>query len=149
MIKRGINNLLAGIMWLVVIALGFWFILVGRNSLLSMLAKFYAGEDIARSMEVRFFEKIYLVIMGLIFAIGMLAVFEYFRFGVGKPDFYNRITLVIGIELILIFLADLGLFWAQSFSSSDPFRWIILFGEFLLGLGLLLLTIRSHKLRKI
>jgi hypothetical protein len=149
MIKKAAKYLFGNFMWLVAIGLGFWFFLVSRNSFLGILANLYVKGNLARSMEVRFLEKVFVVVVGLIFAIGMLAVFEFFRFGAEKPDFLDRITLVVGIELILVFLADFTWFWAQSFRTNYQLRWVILIGEFVLGIGLLIFSIRSHRLRKI
>jgi hypothetical protein len=147
MLKKGVMYLLANVMWLVTIGLGLWFFLLSKNSFLGVLANLYVRGNSARSYEVRFFEKAYIVIIGLIFTIAMLAVFEFFRFGAEKPDFLDRISLVIGIELVLIFVADFTWLWAQHFQSKDYLRWSLLIGELIIGSGMLAYSIRTHRLR--
>lgn len=139
--------LLVYIMWFIAIGVGLWFFYISRNSFLGVMSNLFVRGNLARSMEVRFFEKVFVMIIGLVYAISMLGVFEFFRFGAEKPDFIDRIALVIGIELVLVFLADITWLWAQNFKSNFPFRWPILIGELLLGIGLLIFSIRSHRLR--
>jgi hypothetical protein len=134
-------------MWMVAIGLGLWFFLISRNSFLGVMSRLYVKGELVRSMDVRFYDKVFMVVIGLVYAISMLVVYEFLRFGAEKPDFFDRITLVVGIELSLIFIADITWFWAQHFQTSYPFRWLILIGEFILGIGLLLFSIRSHKLK--
>jgi hypothetical protein len=147
MIKKGFLHLLVYIMWLIAIGVGLWFFYISRNSFLGVMSNLYVRGSLARSMEVRFFEKVFVLFIGVVYAIAMLGVFEFFSFGAESPDFLDRIALVFGIELALVFLADITWFWAQNFKSHFSFRWPILIGELLLGIGLLIFSIRSHRLR--
>ena len=134
-------------MWFIAIGVGLWFFYISRNSFLGVMSNLFVRGDLARSMEVRFFEKVFVLVIGLIYAISMLGVYEFYRFGAEKSDLFYRVALVFGVELVLVFLADITWFWAQNFKSNFTFRWPILLGELLLGIGLLIFSIRSHRLR--
>lgn len=126
-------------LWIVVLLTAILFGLLSQNTFQMLAALFYIDEKFMREMLVRFLDRTYFVILGLIWLILMIVVEEYFRNSVKKGIYvlFYRFALVFGIELILIFVFDFTL-WALQGWNLSGFRIILLTIELLLGAGFLL-----------
>lgn len=125
------------LLWAVVIALGFWLLLVSRETFL-FGASFYVGDDIVRGWQVRFFDKAFFIIAGLFIIILVTTTEGYFRGGVEKGNLLRRFAEVAGIEVLIIFACDLLLALMQGAAASGWVRWLIIAAELLLGVVLFL-----------
>jgi len=136
--KKGLGYVIAYLMWAVTMALGVWFILIGRESFLGALA-LYAGDSLPRIWQARFLDKAYMIAAGLLWLVLLIVTEEYFKRGVPQRDLTRRIANVIGPELLLIFVADAGLLLLQGIGGADWLRWLILGSELVIGMALVLL----------
>ena len=73
-----------------------------------------------------------LLFIVLIWLILMLLVEEFYRRGIKKNKLLQRFSGITGIEMILIFISDLGILFVQDW-AANPLRYLILVGEFILG----------------
>lgn len=136
----------AFLMWVVVLALGLWFILVGREGFLGALSVFYVGDSLPRAWRVRFLDKVFWIVLGLLWMVLMVVGEEYLRRGVVQRNLLKRFAKIAGPEILLIFVVDLFLFWLQGFGGLSWLRWLILGGELLIGVGLVLFVRISRTL---
>jgi hypothetical protein len=130
------SYILAYLMWAVVLALGIWFLVISRSGLLGAFATFYVGDPVSRAWRGRLYDKAYIIAVGLLWIVLMVVTDAYFREGVQRRELLKRFARVTGLEILLIFAADLFLFWLQG-GGGTWLRWLILGGEMVAGLLLL------------
>jgi hypothetical protein len=99
--------------------------------------------------EARFYDQAFTIGIGLLWLIFMIVTEAYFREGAKRADLPRRVGRVIGPELLLIFLADLTLFWVQQGNVAGWLRWVILSSELALGFYSLLSDGCTHPARTI
>jgi len=133
--RRWVDFIPAYLGWVVVMALGVWFMLISRNSFLGVLSAVYIRDSIQRAWQVRFLDKVYFVAVGLVWTVVTVITEAHFRKGAGRPDLGQRMAKVVGIELLLIFGADVILLILQSFNANVWQRWLILISELALGIA--------------
>jgi hypothetical protein len=141
MVKKGLGYFIAYLMWVVTMALGLWFALISRNGFLDLLAR-AVQRSVMYPWQTSFYDKVYSLALGLLWLAFMIVVERYFRRGVEQGDLIRRVAQVVGPELLLIFVADLGLLVLGGVGSTSWLRWVILGGEVVGGV-LLLLYARS------
>ena len=133
----GLRYILAYLMWIVVMALGIWFIVISRNGLLGAFGTYgalYVKSVVTRAWLARLYDKVYMILAGLLWLALTVVADAYFREGVRRRSLLRRFCRIAGIELLLIFLADLLLLWLQAWSATW-LRWLILGGELAIGVG--------------
>ena len=133
--RRWVDFIPAYLGWVVVMALGVWFMLISRNSFLGVLSAVYVKDSIERAWQVRFLDKVYFIAVGMLWTVVAVITEAHFRRGAGRPDLWQRIAKVIGIELLLIFGADVVLLILRGLNVSMWQRWLILIGELALGIA--------------
>ncbi|MCD6284316.1 MAG: hypothetical protein J7M39_00190 [Anaerolineae bacterium] len=133
--RRWVDYIPAYLGWAVVAALGVWLMLISRNSFLGVLSAVYVRDSIQRAWQVRFLDKVYFIAVGMLWTIVAVITEAYFRRGAGRPGLGQRIAKVVGIELLLIFGADLLLLILQGFNVGMWQRWLIVLGELALGIA--------------
>jgi hypothetical protein len=137
--------IVAYMFWIIVLLIAFLFALISQSALELAAAKYYINDKFMHQMMIRFLDKTYLFILGLVWIILMVVVEEYFRTGVKKGVLIQRFALVFGIEMILIFVFDFSLWGLQNWVLSTD-RIFLLVSELLLGAGLL--VYRSYTKKK-
>ncbi len=133
----GLRYILAYLMWVVVMALGIWFIIISRNALLGAFGIYgalYVESAVTRAWLARLYDKVYMILAGLLWLALTVVAEAYFREGVRRHQLLRRFCRIAGIELLLIFVADLLLLWLQAWSTTW-LRWLILGGELIIGIG--------------
>lgn len=135
-----LGYILAYIMWIIVMALGVWFILVSREGLTTALAIYVSGgSSLQRFFEARFLDKVYIVAVGLLWLALVVVAEDRLRKGVRQHKLLRRFAGIAGLELLLIFVADALLLWVQG-GRTGWARWLIMGSELLVGVGLLLFS---------
>lgn len=137
MVKKGLGYFIAYLMWVVVMVLGLWLFLISRNGFHGILAV-YARGSVTRGWQTSFYDKMYSITIGLLWLALMIVTERYFRRGVQQGDLIRRVAKVVGPELLLVFVADLGLLVMQGVGSASWLRWVVLGGEVVGGVSLLL-----------
>lgn len=84
----------------------------------------------------RLADKIFSVVVGFGWLILMIATESYFRDGTDEGDVLFRFAKIAGVELLLIFIADLILLLLQGLGGQDLRRWLALVAELIGGIGL-------------
>ena len=135
--KKGLGYVIAYLAWAVTMVLGVWFILISREGVLGALA-LYAGDSPPRIWQARFLDKAYMIAVGLLWLVLLIVTEEYFKRGVPQRDLMRRIAIVVGPELLLIFVADAGLLLLQGIGGAGWLRWLILGSELVIGIALVL-----------
>lgn len=136
----------AYLMWVIVLALGIWFLLVSRTGFLGALAAYHNTETVSGVWQVRLLDIVYSVTVGLIWLVLMTVTERYFRKGVRQGVLLTRFATIVGPEILLILAADLFLLWLQG-GSRVWLRWLILGSELVIGVGLVLFA-RHSRTRK-
>lgn len=131
--------------WVISLLLWVWFMFLARDAITSNLALYYYQDKFQRGKEIQFISQAWMFSTGIIWLIIMVVVENYLRVGVNKKDFIKRIGKVIAPEVLLIFLADLGLAFAQGLGQLPILRWLILLLELGAGIGLTWLAIKGWK----
>jgi hypothetical protein len=134
--RKILGYFIAYVFWIIILLVAIIFILMSQNTLLTLAAMYYVDDKFMHEMLVRFFDKAYVFILGVIWLIVMVVVEEAFRTGVRKGVLIQRFTLVFGIELILIFIFDFIMWGLQGWLLAFD-RILILTAELILGAGLL------------
>jgi H+/gluconate symporter-like permease len=123
--------------WIVVLALGVWFLLLSRDAFLNAASILYARDSLTRTWQVEAADKFYTLIVGLLCLVLITVSEFYFRNGVRRGNLWRRFARVVGFELLLIFVADLVLLATQGWGMGAWSRWLILGAELVLGVLLL------------
>jgi hypothetical protein len=133
--KQWLNYVLFYLFWTVLIALGFWFLLLSREAVTAALA-YYAGDDFVRLWRAGFYDKAFFLFMGLVVLVFIYATEGYLRVGIEKHDLLRRFFKTTGWVLLALFVIDLILLLLQQFTGGLWPRGVILVAE--LGLGVAL-----------
>jgi hypothetical protein len=142
-----LRYVLAYLMWGVVLALGIWFIVISRNGLLGAFGTFYVGGSMSRVWQSRFYDRVYIIAVGLLWLVLMVFAEAYFREGVPRRQLLKRFARVVGPEILLILAADLFLFWLQG-GVGHWLRWFILGSELVVGVLLVVFAWSSRSSRR-
>jgi hypothetical protein len=132
---RWLNYVLFYLLWTVLIALGFWFLILSRETFLTAAA-YYAGDSFTRGWQTRFFDKAFFLLVGLGVLVFIYATEGYLRAGIEKRDMLRRFFKTSGWVLLAIFVMDLILMVLQQFAGGAWLRWVVLVAELGLGAGL-------------
>lgn len=133
--KRWLTYVLFYLLWTVLIAMGFWFLIISREVALTALF-YYAGDDFVPRMQARFLDKAYFLSAGIAVLVFFYATEGYLRAGIEKHDMLRRFFKTAGWVLLVIFVTDFTLLALQQFTGGVWLRWMILAAE--LGLGVAL-----------
>ena len=147
--KRWLGYVVAYLVWIILLLLGLWFIVISRQGFVGALSVFYVKGSLPRAWEVRFYEKVYTLALGLLWLIFMIVTEEYFRAGVGRSHLLKRFARVAGPELLLISAADLFLLLLQGGAGGNVVRWLIPTGEVVAGAVLFHFGRSRHRLAKV
>jgi len=104
--KRIADHLGVFLAWAVNTALGFWVMVVARQALMSTLAVLYVGDSVRRAWVARFWGQAYYVVAGLAYLVFIFLIDGYLKDGTRVRDVLPRFALVAGVELLILFLAD-------------------------------------------
>ncbi len=129
--KRWYHYIPAYLFWILLAVLGGWLALVGRETMTTLLATYYVGDSITRSWRVRFYDKVYVLGVGLIWLVITTVTEESFRKSVARNELLRCFARFAWPELALLFVADLILFLLQG--GYGWLRWLIIAAEALLA----------------
>jgi hypothetical protein len=134
--------------WAVVVALGFWLLLVSRQVFLHGAAR-YVGDDIVRGWQARFYDKVFLVVAAA-FVLALFTLSEsYLRNGIARRNVLQRFAKITSIELLLLFVLDAVLVLLQGVSVNGWLRWFFVAAELVAGIVLLFVGRRRTTERKL
>ncbi len=119
--------------WIVVALLGIWFLLLSRNAVLGVFAALVGHETLTHLHQIRALERFYLIGMGLAWLAMVIAAEVYFQNGVQRGQLFERFARLLGVVVLLIFVADATLLIVQGLGAADWSRWLILGVELALG----------------
>lgn len=140
--KQWFSYVLFYLLWTVLIALGFWFLILSRETVTIALA-YYAGDDFVRLWRAGFYDKAFFLFMGLAVLVFIYATEGYLRVGIEKHDLLRRFFKTAGWALLALFVMDLILLLLQQFAGGMWLRGMILVAE--LGLGVALSWVGRRK----
>lgn len=120
------------LLWAVLVALGFWFLILSREAFLTAAA-YYVGDSFTRGWQVRFYDKIFFLFVGLLLLIFIYVTENYLREGIEKHNVLRRFMKVVGWVLLLIAATDIVLLVLQGFTGAGLLRWLVIVAE--VGLG--------------
>ncbi len=138
-----INYIIAYAMWMVFTLVGFVFLLISRQDILGILYN-NSHENYLRTMQAQLIDKVYLLVVGL--AIFVLSIFveEYFKKGVKKGILLIRVSKVMGLETLFLFVAHLMLVVLGLIGAVSGLQILLMAIEFLIGAGLFWIGIRPR-----
>jgi hypothetical protein len=142
------NHIAVFFAWAINSALAFWVMVVVRNALLVSLAVFYVGESNPRAWRARFWDRAFFVFAGLALLIFLFASDGYLKDGIPKGDVLRRFARLLGVQLLILFPADLLTTLLQE-SLLGRFAIIVVIVELLGGMGLLAYSIWKDPRRKV
>lgn len=142
--KTWLSHILVYLLWAVLIALGFWFLILSREVFLTGAA-YYAGDSWTRGWQTRFLDKAFFLLMGVAVLVFILLTENYLREGVEKHTVLRRFEKVAGWTVLVIAAADVVLLFLQQFAGVTWLRWLIIAAEVGIGVALSWLGRRAPK----
>jgi hypothetical protein len=127
--------------WAINSSLAVWVMMVVRNALLTALAVWYVGDSNPRAWRARFWDRAYFVFAGLGLLIFIFAIEGYLQDGRKTNDIFRRFARAVGIQLLVLFPADLLTSLLQQ-SLLGRYSVAVMVVELLLGVGLLVYAIK-------
>ncbi|MCU0520107.1 MAG: hypothetical protein MUF84_05380 [Anaerolineae bacterium] len=134
--KRIADQMMVFLAWAVTTTLGFWVMVVVRQAFMSSLAILYVEDSIRRGWTARFWGQAYYVVAGLVYLIFIFVVDGYLKDGQPKRDVFRRFCTVAGLELLILFVADIVTSLMQGVVLGQLSR-IIMPVEGILGVAML------------
>lgn len=123
--------------WAISLVLALWLLILVRNTFPSWISNgLFTNPALARQVAT-IFDRVIVLVGGCGWLAYLIIMEQYFRNGVTLGKLWQRIARVIGILLLLIFLADAGQVIKDQISLNIWFRWLLLVIELGLGLGLI------------
>ncbi len=144
--KTWFNQILVYVLWVILIALGFWFLIISREAFL-FAGTYYSGGSIVRGWQVRFWDKVFFLLIGLLVLVFIIATENYLREGIAKHDMLRRFAKVAGWTLIAIGGMDVILLFLQQLAGTAWLRWLIIVAEVVGGFVLIYLGRRTVSAR--
>lgn len=126
--KTWLSHILVYLLWIVLVALGFWFLILSREVFLSA-ATYYAGDSITRGWQTRFYDKVFFLVAGLLVLIFIYVTENYLREGIAKHAVLRRFAKTVGWVLLLIGVMDVALLVLQGVADGGWLRWMIIVAE--------------------
>lgn len=133
--------------WAMSSALGFWIMATWRAALLSSLAVLYVADSMQRAWRARFYGQAYTVIAGLLYLIFIFAIDGYLRDGLKHGDLFRRFVKTIGIEMLVLFPADLLTSLVETTLLQGPGTLVII-AELVLGALLTAYSVFENRKRQ-
>ena len=133
--KKTLQYAAAYALLLLILLLGMWLFLVGREVLTGLLRVYFVGESFNRSYQAGFFDRMLTLALGLGWLVLFVVAEELLRRGISKGGYLRIFARFIGVELLLAAVVDgiLLLF----LSDGAPVGWargLILAAELVFGL---------------
>ena len=145
--KEWFQYILAYVIWLFSLLLGFWFIIVSREGVITALTLYYAGDSIARNLQVGMMDKVYFLFVGFLWLILMIVSEEYFRKGIARKNLIHRVAIIIAPELLLIALSEISVVLELGLYQQSWLNWLRIIVE-LITSGLLFRLIIATQRKK-
>ncbi len=142
--KRWVDYIFAYLFWAISLALAVWFLILARNTFPNWIANSLIPNPVHARPVAVIIDRLIVLGGGFGWLAVLIIVEQYFRKGVAKGILWRRIARVIGILLVLIFLAD-GSQMIQGLGSLNIWLdWLLLIAELALGVGLLYLSVNRR-----
>mgnify|MGYP000521882533 CR=1 FL=1 len=128
--------LLAYLLWVILLALGFLFNTLAQNAFEAFLGMLTSQNNrflFVRQMIV--LDRVFAVLIWLVWLVMMIVSEESFRQGAKAGGLLKRFFRFAGPLLLGIFVADLYLLSVAGFSAAPWLRWVLLALELTLGAG--------------
>jgi len=142
--KKWFIHVLVFLLWALSNALSLWMLVAVRQGFLVSMTNLYVKEDIVRGWQARFFDKIFFIIAGLVWLIGIFLIESYFRGGIEKHDVWRRAARIFGVELFILCIFDLIIVLVGG-NVGGTLSILILIGEGILGGGLYAISVISKR----
>lgn len=140
--KLWLYYLAAFILWLVSMALSLAFLLMGRSSFPIIITAVLNTSKFQTGFIAILIDRVFTMLAGILWLVLMVYAENDFRDSVKKGRLWNRAARLIGIQLILVFLANLALTLVNGSPFTQWVQWLLLLVEIALGL---LLVIYSYR----
>jgi hypothetical protein len=134
---KAFNYVAVYLLWLVDLLFGLWFAFISRNTWLSAFQLWYIQGSPTRQDRANLLDKVFILILGLIWLILMIVYESYFRKGAEKGDLFRRFAKVTGPTVLAIFVVDAILALIQGLAIVGSLRFVVLLIELILGIMLI------------
>ncbi len=131
--------------WVLFILLFLAIMFLGRDTLLGFLRNYWAKGSISRQFAINFFDRGYILLIGIVWLILMIVIESYFRNGVAKGNLTHRVSKVFGFEILAIFSFHLLTILMSGISAIQGLQWALITGEFLLSAVLIFISLKTAK----
>lgn len=135
MVKTGLKYLAAYGMWIITLLIGLWFCVVSWQGFHKLLLEYYVRESYIYAARASLYEKVFVVIIGFLWALLMIVSEETYRKTALTDQLWIRAAKINGLILIMVFLADALLLLLNGIQNNGWLHWIILVIELVAGLG--------------
>jgi len=143
--KRWLSYVAAYVGWAACLILAIWTLLVWRTAFQAFLAVFIVKGSEWRGIQAGFYDKAFLIVLGLLWLYLMIISEQYFKKGANKLRLLNYLARIFGWIIFITFVGDFFLF---LLIGLNPFSWIrsfILVVELAVAIGLLWLAKNYQK----
>jgi hypothetical protein len=140
--SKAIRTLIIYVLWIVDLALAVALMFISRTLFLQILALFYQPGNLTFGYKVGFADKIFSIVIGLLWLTFSIASEAYYRANALKQSPLKLFARVTAPVMLCLFIVDLSLSWLQGIGGGWM-RWLILAAE--LGIGAALLVYANRK----
>lgn len=131
--RRWLVDIGVYLLWFAAVALGFWLALQLRTFAQFSVIVLYVRDNVELMREADIVDKVTTAILICAWVVGIIIVEEYFRKGAAKHLLMKRFARIFGPGLLALFLADLFNLLMLGMRSAGWPQWLLLAGEFLVG----------------
>ena len=130
--------------WIIAFFLWLWFLLVSWETVKGLML-YFMGSSFQATKTQQFLERAYVFVIGIAWLAIMIVTESYFRHGIKKGDLARRVGRFMGVEVILIFIADFILAMLLGLNLIPWSRWLILLLELVAASGLIWIGFIRYK----
>ncbi len=140
------HGVLLYLSWFVTVVLAFVIIFMARTAIRTLYLYFVLNEWVGQAVAA-LFEKVLIVIVGLVILIFIVFTQDYFYKSLAKNLFLKRVLHILGIELLVIFIFNTFIVIPKCFSPERVNLLVLIGLELIAGIVLTIFSFRSNEVK--
>jgi len=140
------HGVLLYLSWFVTVVLAFVIIFMARTAIRTLYLYFVLNEWVGQAVAA-LFEKVLIVIVGLVILIFIVFTQDYFYKSLAKNLFLKRVLRILGIELLVIFIFNTFIVIPKCFSPERVNLLVLIGLELIAGIVLTIFSFRSNEVK--
>jgi hypothetical protein len=133
--KKVLQYITAYMLLILILVLGMWLFVLGREVLSGLMNTYFVGKSIARGYQAGFYDRVFLLVVGLSWLILFIVAEELLRRSTQKDGSILKVfSRFMGVECLLALALDgIMLIFLSDLSTLGWARWLVVGGELICG----------------